>query len=196
MDDELQNVDPENPEDPIMQDPSPDPGEPSEQDPTIEEPTEEPSEEPENPSPTSAIENSILNTIKKMLGLDASYKAFDTDIIVLINSELMTLHQYGVGPKTGFLITGETEIWADFLPEDKLIESVKSYIYIKVRIIFDPPPSSYVLSAYQSQADEWLWRIKEQMEAYPGDVVDDSETEEDLDRYDELDYLDWLDRRG
>lgn len=138
------------------------------------------------------MDDSVLNTIKKMLGLAADYTAFDTDIIVFINGVLMTLHQYGVTPKEGYKITGPDEKWSDFLPSDKLLEAVKTYIFLKVKIVFDPPTSSYVLTAYQSQADENLWRIKEQIEAYPGEIEDDTDTPADevLARYEELDYLD------
>lgn len=119
------------------------------------------------------MNESILNTIKKMLGLDAGYTAFDTDVIVLINAALMTLHQYGATPKAGLAIIGASETWSQLLPSDKLLEAAKAYIFLKVKMGFDPPSSSYVLNAYKEQASEWEWRIKEQLEAYPGNVKDD-----------------------
>lgn len=143
------------------------------------------------------MDDSILNTTKKLLGLDASYTAFDPDIIVLINSALMTLHQYGVVPKEGFAITGATETWADALPSDKLVEGAKTYVFLKVKMAFDPPTSSYVLNSYKEQCEELEYRMKEQMEAYPGNIEDDKSTEETsvyID--DEWDEWEWLSRHG
>lgn len=139
------------------------------------------------------MDNSILNTIKKMLGLDANYTAFDTDIIVLINSALMILHQYGATPKEGFVITGPNEMWKDLLPSDKLVESVKTYIFLKVKPIFDPPSSSYVLTAYKEQAAELEYRIKEQLEAYPGSISESAEEDSSSDEWDDEWYDEWDD---
>lgn len=125
--------------------------------------------------------DSVLVTIKKMLGLDESYNAFDTDIIVFINSVIMTLHQLGVTDKQGVTITGPTETWADVLPSDKLVEGAKSYIYLKVKLLFDPPSNSFVLNSYEKQIEELEYRMKEQMEAYPGSVTDDPKEPEDDD---------------
>jgi len=132
---------------------------------------------------------SILNTIKKMLGLAAEYNAFDTDIIVFINSALMILHQYGATPKDGFVITGPKEVWSECLPSDKMLEAAKEYIYIQVKLVFDPPQSSFVLAALEKKADQLEWRIKEQVEEYeaitgrenlPDTDIPDYEEEEDL----------------
>lgn len=114
-------------------------------------------------------DESILMTVKKMLGLDSNYDAFDTDVIALINSSMMTLQQLGVGPKEGFVVTGLREMWSDFLPSDTMLEGVKAYLYLSVKMVFDPPTSSFVMEAMKSQKEEMEWRIREQAEFYPGD---------------------------
>lgn len=105
------------------------------------------------------MEQSILNTIKKMLGVDSSYNAFDTDIIVAINTAIFTLTQVGVGPEEGFTISGADETWTDFLGDGAQYEAAKTYIYYKTRLAFDPPTSSSVLDAYNKGAEEYLWRL-------------------------------------
>ena len=105
------------------------------------------------------METSILNTIKALIGSDADYDVFDQDIIVFINGALATLTQLGVGPPSGFRITGAQEQWSDFLGEATDLESVKSYIYMKVKMAFDPPSSSSVLNAYQESCKELEWRL-------------------------------------
>ena len=115
------------------------------------------------------MEDSILVTIKKMLGLDSNYTVCDTDIIVFINSAMMTLQQIGVGPVNGLAVTGITETWSDFLPSDTMIEGVKTYIYLNVKMAFDPPANSFVMDAMKQQKEELEWRLREQAEFYPGD---------------------------
>lgn len=105
------------------------------------------------------MESSILRTIKSMLGPDSDYEVFDQDIIVFINSALMTLSQLGVGPEEGFRITGYSETWDDFFGEKTDIEAVKSYMYMKVKLAFDPPVNSSVASAYNDQCREFEWRL-------------------------------------
>lgn len=107
--------------------------------------------------------NSILDTIKKMLGIDVAYNAFDTDIIILINSAMMTLSQIGLGSVEGFKITDSSTTWEEYLTEDNL-EGAKNYIYLRVKTIFDPPSSSFVLDAYKKEISEYEWRIKTQLE--------------------------------
>lgn len=115
---------------------------------------------------------SILNTIKKMLGLSEDYTVYDTDVITLINAALMTLQQYGVGPKQGFIVTSDEQTWADFFAESdgKNLEAVKMYVYLKVKMVFDPPQTSFVMDAFKETCQETEWRLKEQMESYPGDL--------------------------
>lgn len=117
----------------------------------------------------SIMSDSILATTKKMLGLDDSYEAFDTDIIVFINTALMTLQQLGVGPVEGFTVTDISQKWSDFLPSEKMLEGAKTYIYLCVRMVFDPPGTSYVMDAMKQQKEELEWRLREQAEFYPGD---------------------------
>lgn len=113
------------------------------------------------------MQESILYTIKKMLGLDPDYSAFDVGIIIHINSVIMILRQLGVGPQDGYSITGPDEQWSDYLGDQaSLLESVKSYIYLKVRSVFDPPSNSYVQDAIQKQIAEYEWRLN--VEVDPG----------------------------
>lgn len=104
--------------------------------------------------------DSILNTVKKFIGFDADYTAFDSDIILLINSELSTLFQAGVGPQDhAFRITDSTATWSDFMGTKTNIESVKDFISIRVKMVFDPPQNSFVMEAYKAKADELLFRL-------------------------------------
>ena len=114
------------------------------------------------------MEESILATIKKMLGLDDNYTPFDTDVKVFLNSAMMTLQQLGVGPVNGFIVNDYSEKWSDFLPSDKMLEAVKAYLYVCVKMAFDPPTSSFVMDALKQQKEEFEWRLKEQAEFYPG----------------------------
>lgn len=102
---------------------------------------------------------SILNTIKHMIGPSETYDYFDTDLIVHINSALATLTQLGVGPSTGFAITGDTETWSDFLGDDLRLGAVKSFVYLQCRLAFDPPQNSSILSSIKEQIAELTWRI-------------------------------------
>lgn len=109
------------------------------------------------------VQDSILDTTKKMLGFDWDYTAFDLDIITHINSVFFTLQQLGVGPSTGFFIEDNTKTWAEFAAEEH-ISAVKSYMYLKVRIIFDPPANSFTQDAMNKQATEYEWRLNAHME--------------------------------
>jgi hypothetical protein len=108
--------------------------------------------------------DSILTSIKKLLGIEEKYTQFDQDIIIHINSALMALNQLGIGPTAGFTITDDTAIWSDVLGESINLEAIKSYIYMKVRLIFDPPTSSFVLDAIDNQIKELEWRLIVQVE--------------------------------
>lgn len=103
--------------------------------------------------------DSILTTTKKILGIDEAYTAFDVDIITHINSVFSTLHQLGLGPIDGFYIEGADETWDVFLDNDPRINSVKSYMYIRVRLLFDPPSTSHLITSLQEQARELEWRL-------------------------------------
>lgn len=108
--------------------------------------------------------DSILNTIKKMLGFESDYDAFDTDIIVNINMVFNILLQLGVGPAEGFSITGPTETWDDYLDDMRKLEMVKTYIYLKVKHIFDPGTSLALNNAIDSQIKELEWRLNVQVD--------------------------------
>lgn len=104
-------------------------------------------------------EDSILTSIKKLLGIAKDYAHFDTDIIIHINSTFSVLTQLGVGPPTGFVISGADTLWKDFVPDNLQIEMIKSYVYQKVRLMFDPPASSAAIDALQRSINEFEWRI-------------------------------------
>lgn len=108
---------------------------------------------------------SILNDIKKLLNVQEEDESFDTDIIIHINSAFFVLNQLGVGPKIPFTIEDKTSVWEDFLPDsNRNFAAVKTYVYLKVKIVFDPPTSSYVLTSMQNQINEYEWRFREQQE--------------------------------
>lgn len=110
------------------------------------------------------MNDSILDTIKQLLGIQSEYTAFDTDIIVHINSAFMVLNQLGVGPTECFSIDGSGEEWAEFVDKSIDLEAVKTYIYLKVRTIFDPPSSSVVMEAMNRNISELEWRLNVQVE--------------------------------
>jgi hypothetical protein len=103
--------------------------------------------------------DSILNTIKIALGVEADYNGFDTNILLDVNSALSNLNQLGIGPFGGFVIKGENETWQNLLGTSIQLESVKSYIFHKVRLSFDPPTNSYLVDAIQKQIQELEWRL-------------------------------------
>lgn len=114
--------------------------------------------------------DSILNSIKKVLGLAADYDAFDLDIVMHINTIIATLTQLGVGPATGFAISGVDQTWGDFLgvladgkPDPRQLQ-VQTYIYLRVRFLFDPPDGRYSIASYEAQLKEFEWRINLQAE--------------------------------
>lgn len=109
--------------------------------------------------------DSILTSIKKLLGIDENYTHFDPDLIIHINSVLAILTQLGVGPENGLTISDKTAVWDDFIPDSPKLGFVKSYMHLKVRLLFDPPLGSAVIEALNRQIDELTWRI--QVEADP-----------------------------
>lgn len=109
--------------------------------------------------------DSILQSIKKLLGLDENYDAFDDDVMMHINSVLMILTQLGVGPKNGFSITGEEETWENYLGKDiSKLSAVKTYVYLKVKTMFDPTSSSVVNEATKEMIKELEWRLNSEIE--------------------------------
>jgi hypothetical protein len=106
-----------------------------------------------------AMTDSILEGTKKILGISADYTVFDLDILTHINSVFSTLHQLGIGPVDGFFIADDSDLWTDFLDGDVLLNSVKTYMYLKVRLLFDPPSTSYLIESLNRQAQELEWRL-------------------------------------
>lgn len=105
------------------------------------------------------METSILTSVKKNLGIDEAYTVFDHDILTYINGAFSTLTQLGVGPAEGYAIEDDTPTWSDFIGEDPRYNSVKTYVTLKVRMLFDPPQTSYLLEAMTHQIEELEWRI-------------------------------------
>jgi hypothetical protein len=103
--------------------------------------------------------DSILDSVKKALSVDVDYHEFDSVIIMHINSTFATLHQLGLGPLEGFMIEDDTATWESFLFGDNRLISVKTYTYMKVRLAFDPPTTSFGIDAMQKQISELEWRL-------------------------------------
>lgn len=147
-------------------------------------------------------DESILNGTKKLLGIDQADTAFDMDILMHINTAFFTLDQIGIGPDDGYQIEGPDEKWSDFLGTTKKFNSVKSYVFMKVKVLFDPPAVWHAMNAMNSMITELEWRLSVQaaniknalmadssafvwhidstqqfpIEAYSGDVGIDPET--------------------
>jgi hypothetical protein len=108
------------------------------------------------------MEESILTSTKKILGIASDYLVFDLDIITHINSALSTLTQLGVGPTAGFMIEDSTPKWDDFIVSNNpLMNMCKTYVFLRVKMLFDPPTTSYLLSAIKEQLAEHEWRLNE-----------------------------------
>lgn len=105
------------------------------------------------------METSILTSIKKLLGVAEDYVEFDEDIITHINSVFLNLTQLGVGPEEGFMIEDDTACWEDFIDDAAQLQAVKSYMYLKVKLLFDPPLSSSVTESYNRMIAELEWRL-------------------------------------
>ena len=103
--------------------------------------------------------DSILTSIKKLMGLTEEYDAFDQDILILINSVLFELEQIGVKAKDGFSLTDKTVVWSDYSDDDRLLNALKPYIYMKTKLAFDPPTSSWALDSMNRIIDRFEWRI-------------------------------------
>lgn len=110
---------------------------------------------------------SILDTTKKILGIESSYTGFDTDVILGINTALSTLKQLGIGPEEGFSVSDKNDTWEDFIEDATNLESIKSYVGLKTRLLFDPPSSSFVLDAFDRQLKELEWRLMVEVDPAP-----------------------------
>lgn len=113
--------------------------------------------------------SSILNSIKKLLGLPKEYVEFDADIIMHINSAFFTLYQIGVCSDTMFRITDENDLWSDFIEDSNYASAIIDYVYLKVRIIFDPPTNASLLESMKQQIAEYEWRLRLQTETEGGE---------------------------
>lgn len=102
---------------------------------------------------------SILDSTKKMLSIAPTDTSFDDDILMHINGVFATLHQLGVGPDEGFMIEDKSSEWESFILNGPILNQVKLYMFLQIKIIFDPPPSSFALEALKSQAEEKGWRL-------------------------------------
>ena len=100
----------------------------------------------------------ILDTVRKLVGAGDSAGPFDQDLLIHINSTMSVLTQLGLGPVNGFFVT-ENSKWNEFLGDGLKLEMVKTYVYLKVRLIFDPPQNASLLEAIKSQISEYEWRI-------------------------------------
>ena len=111
------------------------------------------------------MEESILNSIKDLLGPDSSEDVFDNEILIHINMAISVLTQLGVGPSEGFIVTDQDVTWSDFLGDEKDIEMAKTFVYMKVKMAFDPPSSSFVLTSLEKSCDELGWRLSVVMDS-------------------------------
>jgi hypothetical protein len=105
------------------------------------------------------LSDSILTSVKKVIGIAEEYRAFDPDIVLHINSVFSTLNQLGIGPEVGFAIEDKEDLWSDFLGTDIRLNSVKTYVCLRVRLLFDPPATSFVQDSMKRQIEELEWRL-------------------------------------
>lgn len=119
------------------------------------------------------MDESILTSIKKLLGIPEDYTHFDSDIVMHINTVFFTLTQLGVGPSTGFSIEDSTTEWFEYLTDANKLQAVKSYMYMKVRLLFDPPTSSAAIESMNRLVSEYEWRLNV--------AVDPGESSEEVD---------------
>lgn len=110
------------------------------------------------------MSDSILTSIKKNLGVPEDYEVFDPDIILYINSAFATLNELGVGPAEGFMIEDKTTTWVTYLGTDPRLNSVKTYVQLRVKMLFDPPQTGYLVEAMERQILQHEWRLNVVME--------------------------------
>ena len=104
--------------------------------------------------------DSILTTVKKLLGIDEEDVSFDTDVIVSINTAIPSLSQMGIGPPNGFIVTSKDQKWTDYISDTTInLEGVKTYLYLKTKLIFDPPTNSTVIQSIENNLKELEWRM-------------------------------------
>ena len=105
------------------------------------------------------MDERILTSIKKLLGITEDYDYFDQDIVMHINAAFMVLTQLGIGPSEGFLITDDTDTWSDFIDDSTNLGSIQSYVYMKVKLMFDPPQNSFTVDSMTKLVNELEWRL-------------------------------------
>lgn len=110
------------------------------------------------------MSSSILNTTKKNLGIAEDYTAFDVDVMTHINGVFLILNQLGIGPAEGFTVTDATTTWEDFIGTNKKFQAIQPYMYLKVRLAFDPPQTSFAIDAMKELAEEYEWRLSVERE--------------------------------
>lgn len=116
-------------------------------------------------TPKVSVEDSILNSVKKLLGIEPDFTEFDIDVMMNINAAIMTLNQLGVGPSDGYTVTSADDTYEDFLGEDnEETPQVKMYLFYKTRLGFDPPQSSVVVEAIKEMIRETEWRLNIQVD--------------------------------
>lgn len=103
--------------------------------------------------------DSILDSIKQMLGSESEDTNFDRELIIYINGALMIINQLGVGPN-GYRITGKENVWVEFIGDRTDLELIKTDVYLRTRLVFDPPQNSFLVSAIKEQITEYEWRIE------------------------------------
>jgi len=113
------------------------------------------------------MSNSILTSTKKILGINEDYTVFDLDIMTHINSVFSTLHQLGVGPVEGFMIEDDIVEWDDFTLGSLNLNAVKTYVYLRVRMLFDPPATSFAINSMEEQIRELEWRLNVAVDTQP-----------------------------
>ena len=111
--------------------------------------------------------DSILTSIKRLLSIEEGYEHFDQELIIHINSVFMVLNQLGIGDKSGFSITGKDETWVNLLQKRKDLDAIKTYVYLKVRLVFDPPQNSFLVESINKQCTELEWRLNVEVEGGP-----------------------------
>ena len=104
--------------------------------------------------------DSILNNVKKLLGIDSEDDSFDIDVMTMINSTIPSLAQMGIGPSNGYIVTSADDKWTDWITTNDInLQGVKTYLYLKIKLIFDPPTNSTVVEAFNKNLNELEWRM-------------------------------------
>jgi len=112
----------------------------------------------------SYVEQRILVSIKKVLGLPEADPSFDVDLIMHINTTLARLNQLGIGPAEGFMIEDAAATWDAFVGDDPRLSQIRTYVYMAVRLVFDPPGTSYALTSMEKQVEKFEWLLNAQRE--------------------------------